>query len=576
MFRRCEQCGMCSSACPLTGKNGFNVRQIIRFLDLDLQDEVADSPLPWECTTCGRCEDACPNGIKILDIIRYLRRIGPDKWAPPAAACMLACPAHINVPEYVRLIAEGKAGEAYEVIRETVPFAGVLGRVCTRSCETKCRRGEVNGPVPICALKRYVADESSASYNGRHFEGRATTGRKVAVIGAGPAGLTAAFYLCRKGHSVTVFEKQPKAGGMLVHAIPAYRLPEKVVEKEIMDVLSVGIELKCGQALGKDFGIGDLKDQGYDAIFIATGSQMSRHLELEGIENEGVLRGLEFLYEMKEGKAAAMKDRVVVIGGGNVAVDVARTALRLGAKEVRLVCLETPEEMPASKWEIDQAAEEGVQIMTSWGPAKVLGQEGKVKGVEVRRCTGVFDTEGRFNPAYDDLTRMTVDSDLVILAIGQAADLSIVVDSHEIRTERDLVVVDAATKLTTMDGVFAGGDVTGRPGTIIDAIAAGREAASAIDKSLGGDGKIGDLLPEAPPDRTIAERREKGFADQKRFQPGKLASDKRRNSFKEVETGFSRARAVVEAKRCFGCDLEIAYCKRPTACIPLSSEASRT
>jgi len=246
MFRVCEQCGCCSSACPLTGKNGFNIRRIIRHLELDLADEVADSPLPWSCTTCGRCEDACPNGIKILDLIRFLRQSSPEKWVPEGPPCILACPAHINIPEYLRLIAQGKIDEAYALIREKVPFPGILGRVCTRPCEDKCKRGEVNNPVSICVLKRYVADNEKVSQE-KFLQVPKDTGHKIAIIGAGPSGLTAAFYIRKKGHQVIIFEEKSEPGGMMYSAIPAYRLPQEVVKKEIQQVLDIGIELKTGK-----------------------------------------------------------------------------------------------------------------------------------------------------------------------------------------------------------------------------------------------------------------------------------------------------------------------------------------
>ena len=563
LFRVCEQCGCCSSACPLTGINGFNIRRIIRHLELGLDEEVVDSPLPWFCSTCGRCEDACPNGIEILDVIRRLRRLAPDKWLPAAAPCVLACPAHINIPEYVRLAAEGRLSEAYELIREKVPFPGILGRVCTRFCEQKCKRADVNGAVPLCALKRYIADSEEGTSGEKLLRVERDTGRKVAVIGAGPAGLTAAFYLRKKGHHVTIFEERSKAGGMLWTAIPAYRLPEEIVQKEIDNVLAVGIELKTGQRLGRDFDLHRLKAEGYEAIFIATGGQMSRKIEVEGTDLEGVLWGVDFLYDVKEGRTTAIKDRVTVIGGGNVAIDVALTALRLGAKEVTLACLETREEMPANKWEIEQAIEEGVKIITSWGPVRILGEAGRVSGIELGRCTSVFDESGRFNPAYDDSVRTIGAADVIILAIGQAADLSFVTGgSDSLKAEKGLIAVDEYTQQTNIPGLFAGGDVARAPGTIIEAIAAGRTAASAIDRFLGGNGMIVETFVELPQDRTISPRREKGFADLKRGDPATIGLDERKNNFREVEMVYESEQAAREAKRCFGCDLEIAYCKR--------------
>jgi NADPH-dependent glutamate synthase beta subunit-like oxidoreductase len=565
MFKVCEQCGSCSSACPLTGTNDFNIRRIIRHLELDMEDEVADSPLPWFCTTCGRCEDACPNGIKILDIVRYLRKLGPEERMPAAATCVLACPVHINIPEYIRLAAEGKINEAYELIREKVPFPGILGRVCTRFCEEKCRRAGVNGPVPICALKRYIAESENGTSRAKLLHTANNTGRKVAVIGAGPAGLTVAFYLRKKGHRIAIFEERPEAGGMLRSTIPAYRLPEEIVRKEIDDVLAVGIELKTGQKLGRNFDLNGLKAEGYDAIFVAIGGQLSRKIELEGADLEGVLWGVDFLYDVKEGRSATIKDRVTVIGGGNVAIDVALTALRLGANEVTLACLEKTEEMPANRWEIEQAVREGVNLMASWGPVRILGEDGKVKGIELRRCSSVFDAEGIFSPAYDEGEKTMASADTVILAIGQVVDLSFIkaaTDGELLKTERGLIVVDEASQQTNIPGVFAGGDVTKTLGTIIDAIAQGRVAASEIDRFLGGDGVIVETFVMVPQDRAISERRGKGFADLKRSEPLAINFDERKNTFREVESAYDGEQAAREAQRCFGCDLEITYCRK--------------
>ncbi|MBP7527673.1 MAG: FAD-dependent oxidoreductase [Syntrophorhabdaceae bacterium] len=558
MFRVCEQCGSCSSACPLTGKNGFNVRRMIRHLELDLDQEIADTPAPWLCTTCGRCEEACPNGIKILDIVRYLRRLSPDKWVPAAAPCVLACPAHINIPEYLRLASEGRTHEAYMLIREKVPFPGILGRVCTRFCEQKCKRADVNGAVAICALKRYIADSENGAVKEELASVDEETGRKVAIVGAGPCGLTTAFYLRKKGHSVTVFEERDNAGGMLWTAIPAYRLPHEVVGKEIQDVLATGIELKTGQRMGRDFNLNDLQAS-YDAVFIATGGQLSRKIELEGSDLAGVLWGVDFLYNVKEGKINTLPEKVTVIGGGNVAIDVALTALRLGAKEVILACLEKFEEMPSNAWEIEQAVEEGVKLMTSYGPLRVLGEKGRATGISLRGCTSVFDAEGRFNPVYDDAVQTTVAADVIILAIGQAADLSFA--SGGLKAARGLIAVDEFQQ-SSIPGVFAGGDVAKAPGTIIEAIVQGRVAASSIDWYLGGDGVIVESFVNVQT-RSITERREKGFADRKRAEPSTMPVNERKCNFKEVENSFDTEHAVRETQRCFGCDLEIA-CSRPS------------
>ena len=563
MFRACEQCGCCSSACPVTGADGFNIRRILRHIELGLTEEVVDSPLPWLCTTCGRCEDACPNGIEILDIIRILRQLSPPEWVPDGAPCVLACPAGINIPGYLRLIAHGKVNEAYALIREKVPLPGILGRVCTRPCEDACRRGDVfNQPIAICALKRYV-DDNAGDVSGQVSRAGEDANHKVAIVGAGPAGLTAAFYMRKKGHQVTIFEERSEPGGMMRFGIPDYRLPREVVEKEIKQILDLGIDLQTEKRLGRDLDLDQLRAGGYDAVFLAVGAQLSRKIDLKGASLNDVFWGVDFLCEVNEGREIALKDRVLVVGGGNVAVDVALTALRLGAKDVTLACLERREEMPANPWEIEMALEEGVKLMNSWGPNRILGDNGKVSGIELVRCTSVFDEEGNFCPTFANI-KETVMTDQVILAIGQAADLSFVDDKGPLRVEKGLVVIDEETLETDIPGVFAGGDVAEAPGTIIDAIAAGRRAASSIDMFLGGDGNISECGMrnaecgiKGPASQPYTEKRDKGFADLKREEMPFMPLSERHDGFREVELGLGHDQAIKEANRCLDCDLEL-------------------
>jgi NADPH-dependent glutamate synthase beta subunit-like oxidoreductase len=564
MFRYCEQCGRCSSACPITGINAFNIRRLVRHVELDLIDDIAGSAMPWFCAACGRCEDACPNGIKILDITRTLRAIGPEKLIPAKPQCTEACPAGIDVPGYLRFIAEGKPDEACKLIIEKAPFPGVLGRVCTHPCETACKRGEVGDSISICAAKRYAADKA-----GDFAEWMSTaapdTGHRVAIIGAGPAGLTAAFYLRKKGHQVTVFEAREKPGGMMRYGIPAYRLPADTLDKEIGAVMSPGIDLRTGQKLGVDYEIEQLRQEGFEAVFVAVGAQLSKRIELEGSDLDDVHWGVEFLADVSQGKAAAVKDRVVVIGGGNVAVDVALTAQRLGAKAVTLACLESREEMPANPWEIEQARQEGVEMLYSWGPEKISENDGSVAGIELVRCTSVFDDEGNFCPYFDD-TKKSIAADQVILAIGQASetafcqDFCFLDDQRSLPVNRGLIAIDPATQETEMKGVFAGGDAANGPATVIEAIAAGRRAAISIDIYLGGDGTIDLKMYHAEcgngrPD--YDGKREAGFAELKRVEVPSLPLSERHAGFSEVELCYTDEQIKAETHRCLQCDLEI-------------------
>ena len=564
MFRYCEQCGRCSSACPITGINAFNIRRLVRHVELDLIDDIAGSAMPWFCAACGRCEDACPNGIKILDITRTLRAIGPEKQIPAKPQCTEACPAGIDVPGYLRFIAEDKPNEACKLIIEKAPFPGILGRVCTHPCETACKRGEVGDSISICAAKRYAADRAG-DFADWMSTAAPDTGHRVAIIGAGPAGLSAAFYLRKKGHEVTVFEAREKPGGMMRYGIPAYRLPVDTLDKEIGAVLSPGIDLRTGQKLGVDYEIEQLRQEGFEAVFVAVGAQLSKRIELEGSDLDDVHWGVEFLADVSEGKAVSVKDRVVVIGGGNVAVDVALTAQRLGAKAVTLACLESREEMPANSWEIEQAQQEGVEMLYSWGPEKISENDGAVAGIELVRCTSVFDDEGNFCPYFDD-TQKSIAADQIILAIGQASetafcqDFCFLDDQRSLPVNRGLIAIDPSTQETEMKGVFAGGDAANGPATVIEAIAAGRRAAVSIDIYLGGDGTIelGMLDAECGNGQPDYDgKREAGFAELKRVEVPSLPLSERQAGFSEVELCYTDEQIKAETHRCLQCDLEI-------------------
>jgi NADPH-dependent glutamate synthase beta subunit-like oxidoreductase len=581
MFRFCEQCGRCSSACPITGVNGFNIRRLIRHVELDLIEEIAASSMPWFCAACGRCEDACPNEIRILDITRTLRAIGPVERFPQQPPCTQACPAGIDVPGYLRFIAGGWNDEACMLIMERAPFPGVLGRVCPHPCETACKRGEINAPIAICSAKRFAADH--AGDLGQWIAAvPPDTGRRVAVVGAGPAGLTAAFYLRKKGHAVTVFEARPKPGGMLRYGIPRYRLPEAVLEKEINQLLATGIDLRTEHKLGADFGVEQLRASGFEAVFLAVGAQLSRRIELEGSGLEGVHWGVEFLSQVAEGRPPGVREKVAVIGGGNVAVDVALTALRLGAKKVSLACLEKREEMPANPWEIEQAQAEGVEMLYAWGPSRVLGADGEVAGLELVRCTSVFDSQGNFCPYFDE-TKMTIEAEKVILAVGQTSETAFCRDFCFLEGEgvlpiqKGLIAIDPETQQTEMRGVFAGGDSANGPATVVQAIAAGRRAAASIDRFLGGDGviEVGRRKAEGGSGKGEGGRgkvedgekpeydgkRERGFAELERVEVPSLPLSERRAGFDEVELAGGEPQMLAEVKRCLQCDLEISLAR---------------
>ncbi|MFQ5874088.1 MAG: FAD-dependent oxidoreductase, partial [Dehalococcoidia bacterium] len=487
-YNLCIGCTRCVRVCA-------DVRGVeaLGFTITDSRVEVGTtaSSLPEsECKFCTACVEVCPTGALMDKPTDMGAALAKEQAVVP---CRTGCPAGIDIPRYVRFIAQEKYDEALAVIREKVPFPAVLGYVCFHPCESVCRRGRVSEPVSICRLKRFAAE------HGRQHDQTvsvANTGKRVAVVGSGPAGLTAAYYLQAKGHGVTVFEAASEPGGMLLQGIPRFRVPREVVQWEIDGILARGIELRTNTPVGpaSDLSLEKLQSE-YDAVFLAVGAQLSKKIRLEGSEMPGVLWGLDFLHEVNLGSWPGIPlGRVVVIGGGNVAMDVALTARRLGAKEIEIACLESCAEMPAFESEIEQACEEGAVLHPSWGPKRVLAN-GKVAGIELVRCTRVFDESGRFNPSFDPSVTTVIEADTVILAIGQSTDFSFLgKNRQELVTERGTVRVDEASLAAPLPGLFAAGEVVSGPSSVIQAIAAGRKAATSIDRYLGGDGVIEEAL----------------------------------------------------------------------------------
>ena len=500
------------------------------------------------CKFCTACVEVCPTGALMDKAVRA------GKKEEDIVSCKEACPVHMDIPGYLRLIAEGKPDEANAVIREKVPFPGVLGRVCTHSCEDVCRRGEVNEAISICALKRYAADGEKGFWEKRS-ESKSDTGKKVAVVGAGPAGLTAAFYLRKQGHSVAVFEAQSKPGGMMRYGIPAFRLPHDILDKEIQDILSLGVELKSNQRLGADFSLDELTRDNYNAVFLAVGAPLSYRIVIEGSDLPDVFWGIDFLKQVAEETHTHLKDKVVVIGGGDVAVDAAQSAMRCGAKDVTMVCLESREEMPAHEWEIESALAEGVKLIPSWGPHKILSRDGQVHCLELIHCTSVFDEQGNFSPTYAD-TYETIEAAQVIMAVGQTTELSFLKNSSSVSVKNGFVVVEQNTLETGLTGVYAGGDVTDKASDIVNAIAAGRRAASSIDKTLGCSGEIEEVLfPRDAPGQHLGQ--DEGFASWPREKNPELDIETRKQGFSEVSLAYNDEQAIREAKRCLQCDLRL-------------------
>lgn len=518
------------------------------------------------CRFCTACVEVCPTGALSDKDIRAVNR---ERDLVP---CKEACPAHVDVPEYLRFIARGKPDEADAVVREKVPFSGTLGRICTHPCEHACRRGHVNEPVAICELKRFAADHKKDSHKG-HDPGP-DTGKRVAVVGAGPAGLTATFYLRKAGHRVRLYDARDLPGGMLRYGIPRHRLPLEVLEREAGVILNMGVDFNPGRILGRDLSLEDLTGKGFDAVFLGIGAWSSRKASLEGDHLQGVMGGLDFLTRAAVGRPLQPVGRVLVVGGGNAAVDAASIAVRCGARKVTMACPESREEMPARTRELDRLSADGVKLMPSRVPRRILGSRGMVTGVELVRCTAVFDTQGVFFPVLDDEAMDRLDVDQVILAIGQTPDLSFLDPGGAIQTAQGVIVVDGDTNETAMHGVYAGGDVTGA-GSVVHAVASGRRAAIAIDRALGGQGD-----PNAPPLRTRPDSYlgpEQGFAERRREPVPELDSASRWGCFKEVALGYDQESARREASRCLQCDLRLFMGSNPSPpklLLPLNREYS--
>ena len=562
---------------------------------------------------------------------------GHDHWRK-TICCQAACPVHTDARGYVTAISEGDFERAYIIARGPNPFASVCGRVCAAPCEAACRRGNIDAPVAIRALKRFVterygieADLSSGkgepSFSHRSLRSLQdlrfqpttrtindfsvleaarrkpdqvkTAGTKVAVVGSGVAGLTCAHDLVLLGYDVTVFEKQQVPGGMLMLGVPEYRLPRDLVQAEIQAILSLGVELRLNQAIGRDFDLPALREEGFEAVFIAIGAHLSRNLPMEGRDADGVFRAVEFLLNVNLDFRVELGERVVVIGGGNVAMDaarvaarvsgpmdvpssetdqtedavlmremmdVAREAMRVGARSVHVVCLESREEMPAADFEIEEALDEGIEIEPRVGPLRIVENGGRVVGLEVRTCTRVFDEEGRFDPEFEPGTDRVIPCDSVIVAVGQASDLSWIGEEDGIETTpRGTIRVDPETLATTAPGVYAGGDVAMGPRIFIEGVENGHRAARSIHTYLSG-GQVNvqtqvQWTPIEPLRQALLQERGDGFSlpilnpgyqTAPRREPDALPID-RRIGVAEVELGYSPEEAVDQGIRCLRC-----------------------
>lgn len=539
-----------------------------------------------KCVACGRCVEVCPAGAARLGQklctkhgeITYPKqelpdetKWGPEKWSPDyrdknqlncydtgTSPCKTACPAHLPVQGYIKMAAEGRYMDALKLIKTENPFPAVCGAICNRRCEDACTRGTIDQPVAIDEIKKFIAEQELHADKRYIPEMLNASGKphteKIAVIGAGPAGMSAAFYLQKQGYPVTVFERQKRPGGMLVYGIPSFRLEKEVIDAEIEVLREMGVEFKCGVEVGKDITIQQLRDQGYKAFYVAIGAQGGRKTGVPGEDAEGVVTGVEFLNRVNQEGALTLSGKTVVVGGGNVAIDVARTALRCKSEEVSMFCLESAETMPAAKDEVEEAKEEGIQVNNGWGPKEILTENGKVTGIVFKRCTAVLDAEGRFNPQYDENDTRAVPCENVLLSIGQSIVWGELLAGTKVEFNRNgTAKADPVTFQTAEPDIFVGGDVYTGPRFAIDAIAAGKEGSVSIHRFVheGHSLTLGRNLRhfiELNKDDIQVET----FDNAKRQIPGKKAGVAK-ETFADLRSTFTEEQVKAEANRCLGC-----------------------
>ncbi len=489
-------------------------------------------------------------------VLEKMKEIADGCMGEAPAYCVAACPMHTDAKGYVGLISEGKHQEALRRVRETLFLPGTLGRICAHPCEEKCKRGEMKNPLSIATLKRFVAD----NYDNEIFWDLTTApdkSHRIAIIGAGPTGAQAALDLRRKGYQVTVYEKLTVLGGMLRVGIPEYRLPRHIIDREYSLLQKIGVQFVLGVEIGKDIPFEKLHAE-HDAVLVAVGAHKAVILPVPGADLNGVLNAVDFLRTVSLTQHHALGNTVVVIGGGNVAIDAARTARRVGAKNVHLVCLECRDEMPAHDWEIKDAEDEGVTIHTSCGPTEILGKHGTVAGFRIRRCTSVFDDGGKFCPRFDDGITNEIDNvNNIIFAVGQSVDGAFISEDLVLRQSRGWFVVDPITLQTGIKNVFAAGDATGRSIIAVEAMAEGRKAAESIDRYLTGRDLYENRETETGCETKLETKIAPDEPNLPRVRTAMLPPSERILSFAEADNGFDEPRAVQEASRCFQCECKM-------------------
>ncbi|HZK09636.1 MAG TPA: FAD-dependent oxidoreductase [Clostridia bacterium] len=537
-----------------------------------------------KCVACGECVEHCPvNALKLgqkipatvalAEVDKHEDRPGNTKWGidkwnidyrenrevvmdSGTSPCKSFCPAHIGVQGYIQLASEGKYGEALELIKQENPFPAVCGHICPRYCEDACTRNSIDDSVAIDDIKRFIAEQDMNSEH-RYVPKKKHdySDKKVAVVGAGPAGLSCAYYLAIDNYDVTVFEKEEALGGMLTWGIPSFRLEKEVINSEIDVLKELGVKFQTGVEIGKDLSLDDLRQQDYKAFYLAIGAQGGRKLGIEGEDAQGVYSGVDFLRKVNLTEERLLSGNTVVIGGGNVAIDVARTAVRSGSKQVQMVCLESPEEMPALPEEILEAQEEGIEVLNGWGPKRILTKDGKVTGIEFKRCTRVFDENQRFSPLYNEEETYFLEADNILVSVGQSIVWGDLLKGSKAEVNPNQTLpADGTTFQTAQEDIFVGGDAHTGPKFAIDAIAQGKEGAISIHRFVqhGQSLVLGRLRRNylALDTETVDYQ---GFDLKPRQEAEKVDGSVSRTSFRDLSKSFTPEQIQQEADRCLSC-----------------------
>ncbi len=534
-----------------------------------------------KCVACGECVEVCPtNALKLGQKIcaktpvhekkrelPYHIEWGPDKWNPDyrtnrevvvdtgSSPCKAECPAHIGIQGYIKLASQGKYTEALELIKHENPFPAVCGRVCPRYCESACTRGDIDDPIAIDEIKKFIAEQDLKTEHRFIPKVKHQYGNKIAIIGAGPAGLSCAYYLAIDGYKVTVFEKQKALGGMLTFGIPSFRLGKDVINAEIDILKELGVEFITGVDVGKDISLQELRGQGFEAFYLAIGAQAGRKIGVENENAEGVLTGIDFLCNVTLDQDMKIAGKTIVIGGGNVAIDVARTATRVGTTKVDMFCLETRKEMPALEEEIEEAMAENIVINNSWGPKRILIENGRVTGVEFKKCISVFDENKRFCPKFDENNTKIAEANNVLLSVGQAIDWGYLIEDSKIELNPNKTIkANAITHQTGEPDVFTGGDVLTGPKFAIDAIAAGKEGAISIHRYVQNGqsltiGRLNRDYRSFDKENLVLD----GYDNLPRQKVGQGDTSKPHPSFNDLRGTFTEEQVKMETARCLGC-----------------------